>query len=69
VPTKKKRQPVQIDGDIMKQLRELSEALDGVPVTNLVRIACKNYLDHHPLRHLAARKARSKAIREGRIAV
>lgn len=46
MPTKQKRQPVQIDSDIMKQLREFSEASDGVPVTNLVRIALKQYLDH-----------------------
>lgn len=56
MPTKKKRQPVQIDEDVMKQLRELSDDLGGLPITRLVRVACEAYLHNHPLRQEAARK-------------
>ena len=53
----KKRQPVQIDEDIMKQLRELS----GGPKRTTrhpssCAVACEAYLNNHPLRHEAARK-------------
>ncbi len=47
---------VQIDEDIMKPLRELSEDLNGLPITRLVRVACVAYLNNHHLSHEAARK-------------
>lgn len=65
MPTKKKRQPVQIDEDIMKQLRELSNDLGGLPITRLVRVACEGYLKNHPLRHEAARKVLMKMKADG----
>lgn len=65
MPTKQKRQPVQIDEDIMKELRELSEDLNGLPITRLVRAACEAYLHNHPLRHEAGRKILKQMKAEG----
>ena len=44
--TRKKRQPVQIDGAIMNELRVLAEVLGGMPITRLVRSACVAYLEN-----------------------